>query len=162
MEGRMKVLVILLMFVSFLGFADDPDIWPLVDSEREWVSSGFGYREGGYGGRSGFHTAIDIASAEGTIVVSTHEGKVRTHFPPPDRYWKGHVVYGGCLLVVGDDGWATFYGHLSKTFVREGEEVTKGQMIGKVGNTGLSTGNHLHYEILVDPERFLNREMEDE
>jgi len=151
---KMIVLMVLLIALTTILAADAPDIWPILGG-RESISSPFGYREDGFGGKQGFHFAIDIAKPEGAMVLSTMSGTVLDHFPPPNGYFNGHPVYGGCVLIVGDDGWATLYGHLSDTYVKEGQEVVKGQMIGEVGDTGLSTGPHLHYEILIDPERFL-------
>lgn len=151
--------MVVMIFISFVLFAEAPDIWPILGGESYIITSPFGYRDDGFGGREGFHPAIDIAAPEGTLVLSTMTGVVVDHFLPPGWYhgvyYKGHDVYGGCILIIGEDGYATFYGHLSETCVHEGDVVTKGQVIGKVGSTGLSTGSHLHYEILVDPERFI-------
>lgn len=158
LKRTITVLVLLTLMVP-QSWADDPNIWPLIlIRQEENLTSGFGYRTDGFGGNQGFHPAVDIAAPKGTLVVSTITGTVIDHFPPPDGYWQGHPIFGGCILIVGDDGWATFYGHLSKSYVHEGEKITKGQMIGRVGDTGLSTGNHLHYSIMVDPARFLGTE----
>ncbi len=135
--------------------AGPPDRWPINGAGPENVSSGFGYRHDGYGGKEGFHHAIDLAFPEGTPVFATQSGYVTDHWPAPDGYWKGHEVFGGCITIVAPDGWSTFYGHLSGTRVHEGDWIQKGELIGFVGSTGLSTGPHLHYEILIDPVRFL-------
>lgn len=155
MESKQfTAIVLILLFSASLVGAEQPRRWPILGMTRADITSDFGYREDGFGGREGFHFAIDVAAPRGTLVLATHNGVVVDHFPPPDGWYRGHEVYGGCALIVSDDGWATFYAHLSASYVREGQRVTAGQMIGRVGSTGLSTGNHLHYEILNDPLRY--------
>jgi len=155
---RKLVLFLCIMVLVFTVFAHGqvPDRWPIRGAGPENISSGFGNREDGYGGREGIHRAIDIAFPEGTPVYATHSGYVTDHWPAPDGYWTGHDVLGGCVILIGPDGWSTTYGHLSKTYVHEGSWVQKGELIGLVGNTGMSTGPHLHYEINIDPMRFIN------
>jgi len=95
---NMKKLITFWLLMSLMVplWADDPNIWPLVVANpMENITSGFGYREDGFGGHTGFHPAIDIAAPEGTLVVSTITGIVVDHFPPPDGYWEGHPVFGG-------------------------------------------------------------------
>lgn len=143
-------LVLLILGAVALGFCDAPDLWP-VDGP---ISSPFGPRESGYGGQAGFHRGIDIAVVEGTPIRATIAGVVIEHWPPPDGYYAGHPVYGG-LIVIMSEGYVTLYAHLSRSFVREGMRIEKGQVIGLVGSTGYSTGPHLHYEVWVDPLVFL-------
>lgn len=90
-----------------------------------------------------FHEGVDLATAEGTPVLAADSGMVVF------RGWDGnygyalHIDHGGGKMV-------TWYGHLSAFAVNQGDTVTKGQVIGYVGNTGFSTGPHLHYEVHVD------------
>jgi len=91
-------------------------------------------------GRHSFHRGIDIAANKGTKVHSILKGKVlrrQYHF----------MGYGKIVKIEHFDGITTIYAHLDKTFVERGDSVNVGDIIGTVGNTGLSTGNHLHYEI---------------
>jgi murein DD-endopeptidase MepM/ murein hydrolase activator NlpD len=115
-----------------------PSIWPA----RGWTSRLW----------SQDHTAIDIAAATGTPIVSTTSGQV-TRAGWDDRY-------GKIIEIENDQGFLTIYGHCSRLLAREGELVSKGDVIGFVGSTGLSSAPHLHYEIHfkgkpVDPMRYL-------
>lgn len=155
MRKLILFLCVLILCAQVLIHAEIPDRWPIEGADASNISSPFGYREDGFGGKKGFHNAIDLAFPEGTPVYATQSGYITDHWPAPDGYWKGHEIYGGCINIISPDGWSTFYGHLSKTYVREGDWIQKGELIGLVGNTGLSTGAHLHYEINIDPERFI-------
>jgi murein DD-endopeptidase MepM/ murein hydrolase activator NlpD len=100
------------------------------------------------------HMGIDIKGAQGDAVVSTAQGVVTNVGNEP----KG---YGTFIEVDHGNNVKTRYAHLSKTDVKAGDMVSKGQKIGEVGSTGHSTGPHLHYEVLengekVDPQRFMN------
>ena len=127
--------------VSTLEFvrrrAHTPTIWPT----EGWVSSGFGSRRHPVTGRPDFHYGVDIAGLLGTPVVAAADGTVAV---------AGRRGTLG-LVVVIDHGYGlrTLYAHLSRILVRPGQQVIKGQPIGAIGNTGLSTGPHLHYEVHV-------------
>jgi lipoprotein NlpD len=103
-----------------------------------------------YGQRSGnFHAGIDLAAPIGTPVVAADDGEV---IHAADQT----TGYGNLVIIKHRDNFFTVYGHLSEILVESGERVRKGQVIGKVGNTGRSTGPHLHFEIrhrkdAVDP-----------
>lgn len=138
--------------VSTLEFlrrrAHTPTIWPT----EGWVSSSFGSRRHPVTGRPDFHYGIDIAGIPGTPVLAAADGTV---------ILAGRQGNYG-LLVVVDHGYGlrTLYAHLSRIVVRPGQRVVKGQRIGALGSTGLSTGPHLHYEVHVrgrpvNPRRFL-------
>ena len=115
-----------------------PSIWPV--SGR--ITSYFGYRVAPLQRASDYHLGIDIANEPGTLVHATADGVV--------RYAGWANGYG--LSMVLDHGFAysTLYGHLSELTVKEGEQVKRGQLIGRMGSTGTSTGSHLHYEVWVD------------
>ncbi|MDR6170339.1 M23 family metallopeptidase [Curtobacterium sp. SORGH_AS_0776] len=117
------------------------------------AAGGFGSRwVSGCGACSTNHQGLDFAAREGTAVVAAMSGRVVS----------AGVVggYGNQVLLQHTDGSQTRYGHLSQIGVRVGKTVTAGQRIGAVGNTGVSTGSHLHFEVLhggvaVDPAVWL-------
>ena len=108
------------------------------------MSSGYGVRRDPIYGSSKFHTGLDFAAKTGTPVFATADGKV-THArtPTASDVCKG-MFYGYIYL--------TRYAHLSEILVKPGQEVKRGEMIGKVGSTGKSTGSHLHYEVRFKDE----------
>ena len=119
--------------------------------EQMWISSGAGYRKNPMGGtEEKLHKGIDLVADVGTPVKAFRGGIVSEHWPAPDARWSGHPVMGGYITLYHGDCYS-LYGHLGATFVHTGDRVAEGQVIGTVGNTGLSTGNHLHFEIVVDP-----------
>ncbi|MDE5411983.1 M23 family metallopeptidase [Alkalihalobacterium chitinilyticum] len=94
-----------------------------------------------YGTRGGRHFGIDIAAPEGTPIVSIKEGTVsRSYYSD---------TYGNVIFVKHDAGLETIYAHMHERYVSEGDFVKQGQVIGTVGNTGRSSGNHLHFEVHV-------------
>ena len=126
--------------------------------EQLWVSSGVGYRMdpmGGIDAEEKLHKGVDYAAAVGTPVKATLAGEVQEHWLPPGGRWKGHPVMGGMIVIDHGDGLLSIYGHLSATFIHEGEYIEAGQLIAEVGSTGMSTGSHLHFEVVVDPLRYL-------
>lgn len=113
-----------------------------VDKEEYWAppllntrikTSGFGPRWGK------FHHGIDLALRTGDPVFSVFAGKVKV-----SAYDRG---YGNYVLIQHDNGLETLYGHLHKRHVRRGQRVDAGTLIGRGGNTGFSTGPHLHFEV---------------
>jgi len=123
--------------------------------EAAWVSSGCGYRMDPMGGGTeGLHKGVDLAGVIGTPIKAALAGVVVDHWPAPDGYWRGHSTFGG-LIVIDHGDELSMYGHLSDTCVREGNWVEAGQEIGKLGDTGITTGPHLHFEIVIDPLRYL-------
>lgn len=137
--------------MEYSSLPDKVNIW-LVDSTEAYrypsaaephVSSKFGFRHGRW------HRGIDLRSPVGTDVYATFSGKVRI-----SKYVRG---YGNLVVLRHDNGLETFYGHLSKTLVQQGDWVEAGQVIARSGNTGRSSGPHLHYEVryngfAIDPE----------
>ncbi len=119
---------------------------------RGYISSGFGRRKDPFTGKPAFHTGIDLVSYPGTPVKSTAEGKV--------IYAGRHSGYGKVVVIRHGYGYSTLYGHLQKITVRAGQRVKRGQIIGYLGNTGRSTGPHLHYEVrrygrYLNPYRYI-------
>jgi murein DD-endopeptidase MepM/ murein hydrolase activator NlpD len=149
------------MTASALDFS--PPLGPFVES------SGFGEREGIGGSISGWHGGVDLVplaiirnKVARVPVLAAAPGRVAICYPPPGGKFRGHPVYGGMLLIDHGGGLYTRYGHLAETWVREGDSVRGGQAIGIVGSTGISTGPHLHFEVLMDPEVVLKGEVIDE
>ncbi len=105
-------------------------------------TSGFGMRRDPFTGRMHFHYGIDLAAPIGTPVYAPADGVVR-------RVKRDPRGYGILLEIDHGMGITTRYGHLSKVLVKPGERVKRGEIIAKVGNTGRSTGPHLHYEVRV-------------
>ena len=117
------------------------------------LSSRFGRRKAPKRGASTYHKGIDWATPVGTAVVASNGGVVTK------AGWASG--YGYCVYIHHADGKDTRYGHLSKVLVKAGQSVKQGEKIALSGNTGVSTGPHLHFEILVggvqvDPFKFLN------
>jgi murein DD-endopeptidase MepM/ murein hydrolase activator NlpD len=101
------------------------------------------------------HLGLDLASNKGTPIYAALDGTVI-------YAGSGFRGYGRFIIVENELGWATFYGHLDKMLVKNGEHVEKGQKIGKMGRTGRATGTHLHFEVrkdkkAIDPLAFLPR-----
>lgn len=112
------------------------------------ISSRFGPRKGRQ------HTGTDFAAPMGANITSSAPGTVVA------SGWAGG--YGNMVLIDHGNGLQTRYGHCSKLLVKQGQKVSRGQIIAKVGNTGHSTGPHLHYEVITNgvhhnPERYLFR-----
>ena len=88
-------------------------------------------------------------------VLATADGVIYIHYPPKGGKFKGHPVYGSLIIIDHGGGIFTLYGHMKETWVREGQRVKQGEPLGIIGSTGISTGIHLHWEIVFDPMRIL-------
>lgn len=116
------------------------------------ISSGFGKRKDPLNNRSAYHTGIDFRGDKGEKIYATADGVVSNAFR--------NGGYGNYLLIDHGNGYASAYAHLQKYVVHKGDRIKRGQLIGLIGNTGRSTGSHLHYEIMlngtaVNPYKFL-------
>ena len=116
------------------------------------LNSRFGYRKDPFRSKFGFHSGIDIDAKHGEPIVATADGTVSK------ASW--HHSYGKTVILEHKDGFETLYGHLSAITVKEGQKVSVGEVIGKAGSTGRSTGTHLHYEVIkngkrIDPANYL-------
>lgn len=116
--------------------ASTPSIWP----SRGWVTSNYGERTSPFTGFQHLHKGIDIANRVGTPVLATAEGIVVQAGSDPGGLGKSVRIAHGY-------GMKTTYGHLSEVLVRTGQRVKRGTKIATMGNTGRSTGPHLHYEV---------------
>jgi len=115
---------------------------PSIRPVSGWVTSGFGSRISPFTGQNEFHSGLDISNAPGTKIIAPANGRVSI---------AAEKLYIGNLLVIDHDhGRVTKYGHLKEILVNPGQEVKRGDVIGLVGNTGRSTGPHLHYEVLIN------------
>ena len=106
-------------------------------------TSGYGVRSDPFQGRATMHAGIDLSGPVGTPIYATADGIVSTA-----GYNSGG--YGKLVKIDHGRGIETRYGHLSAIGVHEGQRVTRGQLIGRMGSTGRSTGSHLHYEVRID------------
>lgn len=120
-------------------------------------TSGFGYRADPFTGARQFHNGIDIAAPKNTPIKAALDGKVAV--TGQSR------VYGNYIIVThGNSGYQTMYGHMNSFSVKQGQVVSQGQEIGKVGTTGYSTGYHLHLSVykngvVIDPFNVLDRKL---
>lgn len=123
---------------------------------RSVVTSDFGYRKNPMGGSlyEGLHKGVDLVGKEGSKIKSVTSGIVVEHWPAPDGYYTGHPVFGG-MVVIETDGVFYLYAHLNTTTVSEGDTVEAGQTIGTMGDSGIATGTHLHFEVVVNPLDFI-------
>lgn len=117
------------------NFYGENFVWPV----RGPISSPFGYRSNPFSGLRTFHSAIDIVVNKGTPVKATSEGIVA------DTGYNS--VFGNYIIIRHDNGYQSLYAHLSEVSVRQGSRVSQSATIGRSGNTGQSTGPHLHFSI---------------
>lgn len=126
-----------------------PSIYPVAAA----ITCGFGYRKNPFTSRgSEFHSGIDFGASYGATVAATGDGVV--------MFSGWHAGYGRTVIISHGYGLTTLYGHNSKLLVKQGDKVKKGTPVSKVGNTGRSTGTHLHYEVRlngksVNPAKYL-------
>ena len=116
------------------------------------LGSSFGWRIDPLNGRSALHTGLDFPSEPGTPVLAAAGGVVIAQ--------EYHPAYGNMVEVDHGNDLVTRYAHASRTFVKKGDLIKRGQKLAEVGTTGRSTGPHLHFEVLVqgvfqDPQKFL-------
>ena len=128
--------------------ADAPSMWPIEGP----VTSSFGERQDPFNGEGAFHAGIDISASYGAPVRATADGEV-TNAGMGTGYGREIVLNHGHDVL-------TLYGHLSSIAVIPGQHVTRGQVIGYVGQSGRSTGPHLHYEVRLhnvpgNPHKYL-------
>lgn len=125
------------------GVCAEGFIWPLPPGAR--ITTEFGDMQFYGGAWHGPHGGIDAAMPAGTPVYAAHNGTVAST--------SGHWTYGNIIMLDNGDGIATVYAHLLSKAVKQGQQVKQGEVIGYVGSTGNSTGNHLHFEVRVNGKR---------
>jgi murein DD-endopeptidase MepM/ murein hydrolase activator NlpD len=111
----------------------------LIYPVRSRVTSQFGWRISPVTGQRHFHAALDLAGSIGTPIKAAMDGKVSTVGLSP--------TFGKFIILSHDTGYQSMYAHLSVVSVKQGERVNQGSKIGEIGNTGLTTGPHLHFAV---------------
>jgi murein DD-endopeptidase MepM/ murein hydrolase activator NlpD len=119
-----------------------------------WISSSYGYRKDPFTGKKTFHHGVDMTGKKGSVVYAVASGVVT----------RAETVsgYGYLVEIAHADGLITRYGHNKKIFVSAGQLVNKGERIGIMGNTGRSTGPHVHFEVVrngksLNPAKYLRK-----
>jgi len=151
-EARIEQASLQRLEVLLEGKREQLACTPSILPARGWLSSGFGYRISPFTGTIQMHEGIDISNAIGTSIIAPADGlvvKVGREYG-----------YGKVLSVNHGYGIVTRYGHLHKVHVKIGQKVRRGDLIAEIGNTGRSTGPHLHYEVRtnnipVDPRKYI-------
>ena len=126
--------------------ASIPAIQPVSNSDLRRMASGYGMRMHPIYKRMKMHTGMDFSAERGTEIYATGAGKV-VHTETSRR------GYGNNIIIDHGYGYKTLYAHMSSFNVRQGQEITRGQTIGYVGNTGTSVAPHLHYEVWKDDQK---------
>lgn len=128
------------VYTALLQKKSDLDHTPSIMPTKGYLMRGFGMKRDPFTGEVKLHSGLDISNSIGTQVFATANGVVE----------RAELTNGLGKTVVVDhgNGYKTVYGHLSSFKVRPGEQITRGQLIALMGNTGYSTGPHLHYEVL--------------
>ncbi len=134
-----------------------PSIFPIAPKDLIRFASGFGYRTHPIFKIRKFHKGIDLTALKGSPVFSTAKGKVIVAYNHNDGYGNKVVIDHGF-------GYQTVYAHLHKIQVKVGQEMNLGDLIGQVGNTGISVSPHLHYEVrlndtVINPMDFIFKDI---
>jgi len=137
-----------------------PSIKPLSDNDYYRISDYFGWRLDPFTKRPTTHHGIDFAGQKGKNVIATGKGVVTV-------VRNSFLGYGRIVIIDHGFGYKTKYAHLQKILVKEGQKINRGHVIGTLGNSGRSTGPHLHYEVLinnkaVNPVYFFNNDISPE
>ncbi len=122
--------------------ASTPAIRPISRGEKSWVTSSFGFRVSPFTGQREFHQGFDISTRTGTPILATADGVV--------TFIGKKGLLGKTIIVDHGHGMVTRYGHCSKFLKKRGEKVKRWEPIALVGNTGRSTGPHVHYEVRLN------------
>jgi len=120
-----------------------PAIQPVRNDDLKRVASGWGYRFHPIYKVRKFHFGMDFSAPIGTEIFATGDGEVV-------KVRRSYTGYGRHIVIRHGFGYETLYAHMSKTLVKKGQKVKRGEVIGLVGNTGTSTTSHLHYEVSKD------------
>lgn len=115
---------------------------PSIRPVKGWISSRFGYRESPFTGRREFHRGLDIANRSGTPIIAPADGLV--------TYSGRKGLMGHMVTIDHGFGMVTRYGHLKEALKKKGARVKRGETIALMGNTGRSTGPHVHYEVHIN------------
>lgn len=134
--------------------AATPSIWPLADKGDSYISSNFGWRKDPFTGKQALHEGLDIAIWYNTPVIATADGVV--------KFVGKKGGYGLMVIIDHGYGYETRYAHLNKAKVKKGQKVSRGDVIALSGNSGRSSGPHLHYEVRINnipqnPRNYIGR-----
>lgn len=140
------------IYDKLLAKKSDLDHTPSIMPTQGYLIRGYGVKSDPFTGEQKLHSGLDISNRTGTPVVATANGVVIS-----TRYQTG---LGNTVVVDHGNGVQTVYGHLSQFKSKEGQQVRRGELIGLIGNTGYSTGPHLHYEVIrhgstVNPSQYI-------
>jgi murein DD-endopeptidase MepM/ murein hydrolase activator NlpD len=132
--------------------ASTPAIRPISGAEKSWITSKFGFRVSPFTGQREFHQGFDISTRSGTPIMATADGVV--------TFVGAKGLLGKTVVIDHGHGLVTRYGHVQKFLKKRGEKVKRWEPVALVGNTGRSTGPHVHYEvhlngIPVNPEKYI-------
>jgi len=159
---QQRLLLQRISFEEILGFvveqrealARTPAIWPVSseDCGDRWISSGYGRRRSPFSGAFEFHGGVDIVAQKGVPIRASADGVV--------EFAGTKTAIGRTVRIKHSERFETRYGHCEKILVERGERVRRGDPIATVGNTGRSTGVHLHYEVrrngkTVNPREYM-------
>jgi len=125
---------------------------PSIRPASGWVTSNFGYRSSPFTGKKEFHSGLDIANSKGSKILAPANGQI--------SYAGEKMFIGNMVIIDHGHGLVTKFGHLDKILVEQGAHIKRGDLIGLMGNTGRSTGPHVHYEVSlngtpVNPEKYI-------
>jgi len=132
--------------------ASTPAIRPISKGAKSWVTSRFGYRKSPFTERREFHKGYDISSRKGTPILATADGVV--------TFTGKKGLLGNTVVIDHGHGMVTRYGHCDKFLKKRGDKVKRWEPIALMGNTGRSTGPHVHYEVHLNgmplnPEKYM-------
>lgn len=151
LDPRFERLALSLSRMSALerGLSEIPQVMP---ADMRNISSGFGYRRDPFNGRAAMHRGLDFKSPRGAPILAAADGRV--------SFVGNKSGYGRVVEITHGNGMMTRYAHMSAWNARVGQEVVAGDQIGRIGNSGRSTGPHLHFEVhingtAVNPRPFL-------
>lgn len=125
------------------AYNDFSDTSKLLLPVEGYLTSGFGMRKDPFTKQPAHHNGLDIAAKKGTDIWAVASGKIIKASDTGNGY-------GKCVIIEHYDGFRTLYGHCSELLVSVGDYVKAGDLIAKVGSTGRSTGNHLHFSVIID------------
>ena len=151
MKNQLYILIVLTVFFAGIIHVLTKNL--LLRPVDGNITSDFGYRTHPISGEYSFHNGIDIKASIGTPIKAPFSGTVVSVFY--------NQTGGNQIILERNDGFRSGFAHLSETFVKKGQKVSLGQIIGKVGNTGNSTGSHLHFILkskygkYLDPKKLL-------
>ena len=127
-----------------------PAIQPIDNKDLKRTASGWGWRVHPIYNIKKFHYGLDFTAPIGTPIYATGDGIIEYSILSTDKLSRG---YGNLIIIDHGYGYKTLYAHLSRFNIKKGDKIERGKIIGYVGSSGLSTGPHLHYEVIKDGKK---------